>query len=250
MSKLLIFSHFFNEQEIIEEWIDRHYYMADCLILVNDHSDDKSVNIVQNFEKRVSPPSRKIRVLNTKREWFSASALDQEMMEIEAELDKEFPGSYKLCLNTTELLVANPKDALDYYSNQIPAAQAFAVGSYVMVGNKSHYGFYDQNQEIRRYRYIHKAPHGHYQLGRHSCNLPAIDTSAALRLHWRAFAPWNEAMKKRRMQIQTRIPESDKASGLGFEHFWTEEQLEDKVAQYEARSVDLLIDPAYPRRAF
>lgn len=236
MSKLRIISHAFNEEKLLPAWLLRHVPLADQIIIVDDHSTDCSRDVIEHLAPRAY-------IIDSQRQYFNAAALDREIMEIEERFYE--PDIFTIVLNVTEFLMdVDIKQKLEEAVEAFPSIQAFGMRSYVMVGN-GHCGFLDSNQSVRRHRYAHKAVHGHYQLGRHACNLPSIHLNN-LYIQWQGWNPWPE-VKERKLQIKSRLDPAEPTC-FGIEHRWSEEEMDLKYQEMESRSYDLMTDPNYSDR--
>lgn len=225
-----VVTHFFNEELLLPDWINHHKEIFDHGILINHNSTDNSVDIV----KQLLPEGWLL--VDTQLPDFDAVANDQEVMYWESTLPKD---EWKLALNTTEFVFCpNLKDKLDGWQQQHPDALAFGsravclvdkdptpIESPIFKNRTSGFINYEPGVPVvRRWRYIHKAIHGHYEVGRHGVGLPNVCLPEFLHLHF-LYSPWPEC-KPRKLQIQTRIPEHNKRGGLGFEHLVNEEVLD------------------------
>ena len=97
-----LLSHFRNEAYLLPWWINHHKEHFDQAILIDYHSTDDSRDIVRDL----APAGWKI-ITSVNRN-FSASLVDQEVMQIEASLT-----GAKIVLNTTEFLVGDLSGVLD-----------------------------------------------------------------------------------------------------------------------------------------
>ena len=92
--KVVLISHFFNEEFLLPHWIQHHVKMFDHGVMINYGSTDRSVKIIKELA-----PHWEIR--QTRNQFFDAPLVDQEVMSIE----REFRCCWKMALNTTEFLV-------------------------------------------------------------------------------------------------------------------------------------------------
>lgn len=237
--------HFFNEELLIADWIEHHRRFFDHAVLINHHSTDRSVEIAQSM----LPENWKI--VDSRLEQFGAFENDAEVQFWEQTL----PG-WKFALNTTEFMFSPDMRQI------LLAAESegyMAVGSRAVClidkeqlplerpiwRNRTH-GFINYaagKPVVRRWRYAHRGEHGRYAVGRHHTEWPATHANHFLHLHF-SFSPWPEA-QARKLQIQARIPESNKASGLGFEHITDAAGLDRKWKEYLTYSEDLLLNERF-----
>jgi hypothetical protein len=95
-------------------------------------------------------------------------------------------------------------------------------------------------------RLIHRHANGAYTLGRHDTahqDIKLYPNGAVLA--WFGFAPWTAELRKRKLQIQNRIPDSDKRNGFGAQHVIDEEQLSDEWQAMVRQSGDLRQIPEF-----
>lgn len=219
-----ILSHFFNEEYLLPWWLEHHKKYFDHGILIDYNSTDNSVSIA----KEICPGWE---VIPSRNKFFGAEIIDIEVMDIESKVE-----GWKVCLNTTEFLVG------DYTLLDDSKNSEYIVPCHVMVDNNSSnlptydrplveqkpYGISYINHSTRRPRKIHNKEKENYPLGRHydySTYNSDIFTDK-LAVLWYGWSPYNEFTKRRKLQIQTRIPESDKARRFGAEHLITQDALE------------------------
>lgn len=231
MNKTII-SHFFNEEYLLPWWLNHHKDMFENGIMIDYNSTDSSVDII----REICPHWK---IVKSRNEFFGAREIDSEVEDIERGIE-----GWRICLNTTEFLLGDTSQITK--AHQIPAM--------VMVDNEpdnlpdpnislvkqKQYGIhYNEGFRIRRARCLHNNSQISYPLGRH---FEAYDTEEFLIL-WYGWSPYNQHLKKRKMQIGQNIPEADKARGFSLEHMMTEEQLDNTYSTtYLPRTVDLSND--------
>jgi len=165
--------------------------------------------------------------------------------------EEQIPG-WKIALNTTEFLFG--KYSLlteDEPSKEIYIPSLYFVDSddYTAVDEdrplheQLSYGIdYIDNPNLRKLRCLHNN-RVRYIPGRHFSNFE--DTTEDFVIFNYGFSPMNEKMISRKLQIQNRIPESDKRKNWGSEHHdgnkgLTEEKLYDTLnTVYRPQSKDL-----------
>lgn len=222
--------HYYNEEYLLPWWLKHHKKYFDHGILIDYDSTDSSAKIC----KEICPNWE---IVKTRNDNFDAVQLDAEIMEIEQKVK-----DWRIVLNTTEFLIG------DYESLHTTEQTRFVVKSYIMVDplsisnpqpsynenlwDKHYNGYFDNN--YRKGRLLNKSP-SRYNPGRHFTDYNT-DQFCIL---WYAFAPWNEQTKKRKLQIQTKIPESNYAVGLGCHHKIDEYNLEQKYLFHATHTQDL-----------
>jgi hypothetical protein len=245
-----IVTHVFNEELLLPCWLEHHSKIAEQGIIIDHHSNDLTLNIVEEFIKK--NPTWK--VVQSRLPQFSAIGNDAEVMDYEQQLTSK----WKMTLNATEFIFTpNLKDKLAEWESLNPEMVAFGARAFCMVDkevaaplqnpiwtNRTH-GMLDHDRgvNLRRWRYMHKSLHGQYSIGRHETSLPHLTKMDFTILHM-FFSPWDQC-KQRKLQIQTRIPESDKAQRLGFQHIVTEAQLEQIRLDLLPQTYNLLENPLF-----
>lgn len=242
--KLNLITHFYNEEMLIADWINHHKNFFDHAILINHGSTDNSLEIAKN----TIPDGWQI--VDTKLPNFDAVANDHEVMEWEKTLPKD---EWKMVLNMTEyLFTPNLKEKLEQWSEENKDIVAFGSRAACLVDKEEkdlespiwkdrQFGFMDYENGIlgyRKWRYIHKAEHGHYDIGRHGVKLPHLEMYDFLHLHL-LFSPWPQC-KERKLQIQNKIPNSDKVKGFGIQHLVDDKTLTKRMEDHLKVSFDLM----------
>lgn len=210
-----IISHFYNEEYLLPFWLEHHTKIFHSGILIDYHSSDKSVEIIN----KLAPEWKIIKSRNLN---FEAHSVDLEVMDIEKDIE-----GWKICLNTTEFILPNKNIeniidnnfnvyripqyiVCDYYKKNILDIKSFISG--LNFGNlECGYG----------HRFLHNMNnHYRYEVGRHQIYSDAIKETHSNDIfiaHCR-FYPWNEKQIERKLAIQKMIPESDKRLGRGWQH--------------------------------
>jgi hypothetical protein len=228
-----ILTHFYNEEYLLPWWLEHHKKHFDWGVLINYGSTDRSVEII----KDICPEWKVVDSIN---DWFDARMCDREVMQYE----RQIPG-WKITLNVTEFLVGDfsvLNEKLDQ-ELKIPCTVMVdddpnnqAIYSVPLIEQKRFGVPYNEGgSTLRRSRCIHNKKEVQYPLGRH---FESYDNES-LRVLWYGWAPYNEELKRRKLQVQTRIPESDKAQGYGREHIVTSEELDKQYFQLKKRTVDV-----------
>lgn len=228
-----ILTHFYNEEYLLPWWLEHHKKYFDWGVLINYGSTDRSVEII----KEICP---KWKVVDSINEWFDAKLCDDEVVKYE----RQIPG-WKITLNVTEFLVGDFS-----VLNNIPD-QELKIPCSVMVDvdptevlnlntslvKQKPYGIpFDMGgSKLRRARCIHNKPEVKYPLGRHY----ESHDNEALQVLWYGWSPYTAETKARKLQVQTRIPESDKRAGYGREHIITSEELDRQYEELKAKAVNI-----------
>jgi hypothetical protein len=247
--KLTVFMHFFNEEFLLPYWLKHHLPFFDHGVLIDYASTDRSREIVKELA-----PHWEVR--SSRNEFFGATVCDREVMAIE----REFEG-WKLVLNATEFLFhEDPRDYLGRFERENQGVTAVGIPSFVMVDRledrgrllgdsplclQKTTGYFDERRSVRRLRYAHKGRDGAYDMGRHGTAHQSLQ-SDELSILWFGWSPYEE-VRARKLQIQTRMPESDKQHGWGFQHVVTEEQLEARFLEEAKMAKSLHEHPRYQK---
>jgi nucleoside-diphosphate-sugar epimerase len=242
-NKVVMVSHFYNEQFLMPQFIQNHAPMFDEVILINQGSTDDSLKIIQSQ----APPSWK--VINsslTMDQPFRADKVDMEVMAAENSLCAD---CWKISLTSTEFLVHRK---LRSYLAEIHLEQVriMKFPDLWMVGSeRSPYNAsialpfqravfstgttlsntYQPREFSRR---IHRIPDLTYNIGRH---FTSHDSEILPDLEWiphgillkYKHTPWPEIMA-RKLQIGKRIPPEHLANGWGVHHALDFEGLENE----------------------
>lgn len=247
--KTTIISHFYNEEFLLPYWLAYHVNIFDHGILINYDSTDNSIQIIKKYA-----PSWEVR--NSRNRVWDFIAADQELMNIEREVD-----GWKIILNTTEFLLHY--DLKTYlYNFKESNKELFGVrtNGIVMVDkfedrydklNKEHlifqkkYGYLESDylpiteaNPLHRSRFLHHAPDGKYNLGRHQTKYSSV-IDKSLFLLWFGFSPY-EYIKTRKLSFKKRMSSRNINMGAGLQHTLDEKQLEDKFLQESKKTYNLL----------
>ena len=235
-----VICHFYNEEYLLPWWLNHHKKYFDYGLMINYKSTDRSVEII----KEICPDWQIVDSVNSE---FSAAEVDDEVMYYE----EQIPG-WKIALNTTEFLIGKYsilKD--DEVNTEIYVPSFYFVDdsdNTIVDTNKPLYeqvtnGIdYLDNPMLRKLRCFHNNQ-VKYIPGRHFSNFE--DTTKNFVIFNYGFSPMNSDLISRKLQIQNRIPESDKRKNWGSEHHdnnrgLTEEKLYDTInSVYRPQSKDL-----------
>lgn len=236
-SKTTLLTHIFNEEYLLPFWLNHHKDMFDEIIVVDYNSTDKSLEIC----KSICPECKIIKSRNTD---FGAIDVDREMMDIENCIE-----GIKIILNTTEFLFCETqiKDLFASYANpvsySINGESPFSFKNYVPNNNYELFSNLLNNDiryrsNFRGCRQIHNFPNGRYHPGRHQTNNPTTLTTD-LHIIWLGYYPMNDDLMKRKLQIQTRIPQTDLHAGMGTHHFFSKDHILSLNNEYVADGTSL-----------
>ena len=233
-----VICHFFNEEYLLPWWLNHHKKYFDYGLMINYASTDRSVEII----KDICPDWQVVDSLNSE---FDAAKCDSEIEYYEEQIP-----DWKIVLNTTEFLVGN-FDLLNTESKN-----EYYIPSFYFVDDKDnsypdknkplyeqiYNGIdYEDNINLRKLRLLHNSVIK-YVPGRHFSNFNQM-TNKFIIFNY-GFAPMNEFLIKRKLQIQHRIPLADKQKNWGAEHHnWgkglTKESLFDMMNRHRLQSKNL-----------
>lgn len=244
--KTTVIMHFYNEEYLLPFWLNHHKDMFDHGVLINYHSTDKSVDII----KQIVPHWT---IIDTRNANFDSTLCDKEVMDIEGTIQ-----GWKITLNVTEFLLCGDLTKLinRYKSNY----DAIALWSIHMVESKQYetdpidestslivqrtFGIKDFSRKTRTF---HCRRNGNYDAGRHNTriyphyNVPLHEAVVL----WYGYSPMNENVLSRKLQIQTKMSDYDRANSYGKEHLVTHGDLIEKWDSYQSRLIDLRYDAEF-----
>jgi len=208
-----VICHFYNEEYLLPWWLNHHKKYFDYGLMINYASTDRSVEII----KEICPDWQVVDSVNPE---FDAAECDNEIEYYE----EQIPG-WKIVLNVTEFLVGKYSLLTDEKSPKkifIPSFYFVDKSDNTVV--ESNIPLYEQlsngidfvdNPMIRKLRCLHNHQIK-YVPGRHFSNFD--DATDDFVIFNYGFSPMNEDLISRKLQIQYRIPESDKRKNWGSEH--------------------------------
>lgn len=237
---VMLITHFYNEEFMLPYWIQHHAPMFDHVVLINYNTTDKSVDII----RQTAPAGWKV-VSAANPNSFGAIAVDADVMKVE----REHPNYWHIALTCTEFLVhpdfrasmarIDPKtgeravirfrglwmvgdeDSPLTPFGSLPMQRSVFTDNYVGGNCWGHLSC-----PINRFMHtgLNQSPYTgqpgtyHYGGGRHGLYtkevIKYVDTGVIMKYLW---TPWPE-QKKRKMQVGARVPQSDRAAGMGGHH--------------------------------
>lgn len=239
--KNILISHFYNEEALLCQWIRHHAPLFNCAVLIDYHSTDKSRDII----RREAPDSWNV-VYSYNKE-FGAMAIDAEVSGYENSFDNT---DWRLALTTTEFLFSvglRRKDNpfFDNAGNAIRISSLSSVDkeesarndvSVALLKQKNLFYFQDGKSSVltkdeehyvnNHYnRFMHRIRdfRNPYYVGRHEFR----HSSTARNMHIvkYIYGPFPD-FYSRKLQIKSRIPETDVIHHFGHQHMIEYEQLD------------------------
>lgn len=232
-----VLCHFYNEEFLLPFWLKHHREMFDHGVMIDYSSNDRSVEIIKDLCPTWQiVPSRNIA--------FHSASIDQEVMDLE----KNIIG-WRVALNVTEFLVGDTA-TLDHCHEDLYVSNITMVcredleetspDPEIPLCLQHTHGFDCVEGDLRWWmRRISNHPKPYY-LGRHFYYQMGYTPTSDFKILWYRYAPYNEQMIERSLQIQNRIPESDKQKGFGINHFIDAEENRNVLKKYQERSEDVL----------
>lgn len=242
--KTTVIMHFYNEEYLLPYWLNHHKYIFDHGILINYNSTDTSLAIIQKIVPNWT-------VINTDNQSFDLRLCDIEVMKIEQSII-----GWKIALNITEFLCCdNLHHLVEKYQDKYNAISIKCVPMVQSIQHESEplniysplikQRTYGTKETFRKTRTIHCAPDGQYDgVGRHypkifPCKEPTLYEAVIL---WYGFSPFNDAIIKRKLQIQTRMTDKDKQMGIGKDHIIDKNTLQTIFQNYQPNIINFKDD--------
>ena len=226
MSTLI--THVWNEVALLPGWLDWHAPRFDRIIAIDCASDDGTRDILADAGVEiVEGPDD-----------FGAQRMDACVMEVERGVT-----GLRIALNVTEFLLGKPNIPGQTFIPSVSLVNMPDDPPFNWMGwfwtQRRHGIGWREDFMLRRARLLTDTP-VHYDIGRHFMQV----SDAPLLIVHVANCLVDEAMIARRLQIQQRIPESDKRLDLSFQHHdhgrgLTRERLMVEQDEYRARATDL-----------
>jgi len=245
--KRTLISHFYNEEWLLPWFLNHHKTVFDHGIMIDYHSTDRSVEII----KEICP---KWEIHKSKNTYFGWAEVDSEVCDYEKNIQ-----GWRIALNVTEFLIGNYERLsetksntniyldqfvfVDMNNNQEPKTLDHNIPLYEQ--RKWGYGTASNNQlktgtTPRSMRSIHNYAFKYPIGGRHIWK--GSPSHEDLAIFYYGWASQQEEALERKLQIQTKIPLSDrkKKHGPGSHHLITKEQvINDIKSQHQAIATDL-----------
>jgi len=239
----ILISHFYNEEALLTQWIRHHAPLFNCAVLIDYHSTDKSRDII----RREAPDSWNL--VYSHNSEFGAMAIDQEVSGYENSFDNNH---WRLALTTTEFLFATGlRRKENRIFDELGEAKAILIPSissidkeesgkpdpsisllrqknlvYFQNGSSGILTNLEENHINNHYnRYMHcvRDFRNPYSIGRHDFRHASVQRNMHIIKY--VYGPFPDFFS-RKLQIKTRIPESDKQYNFGHQHLIEFDQLD------------------------
>jgi len=221
----IVISHIYNEEFLLPYWLKHTKLFFDHGIIIDYQSTDKSLEII----KKICPTWE---IRPSKLEFFAAKENDDQVMEIERETRTKHLDAWFMALNTTEFLVSPNLDenlkhpTLGCVQIYLMVEHPCFINSPLLSNSLLETKWFGYPQPIQFGRkLIHKKECGEYHIGRHIWKdfdqTPLLENTIIAKFVW---SPMEQGLP-RKMQIQNKIPESDKQRGFGGHHLINEHNI-------------------------
>ena len=263
----ILISHFYNEEALLTQWIRHHAPLFNCAVLIDYNSTDKSRDII----RREAPDSWNL-VYSHNHE-FGALAIDQEVSGYENSFDNT---DWRLALTTTEFLFAtglrrkeNPIfdklgdtkaicipsiSSIDKEESGKPDPSVSLLKQknlvYFQNGSSGILTDFEENHINNHYnRFIHcvRDFRNPYSIGRHDFRHASVRRNMHIIKY--VYGPFPDFFS-RKLQIKTRIPESDKQYNFGHQHLIEFDQLDKDYRRKQMLSLVEIEDELSQRAYF
>lgn len=236
LNQVTLISHIYNEEYLLPFWLEHHRSIFKHGIIIDYNSTDRSLDIIREY-------CPNWRIIQSENKMFEAASVDNEIMKIESTI----PG-YKITLNTTEFFIFNLPHGLSTSLNCFSIPVINAISSKENIYPNTLREFFSGIEKIStttgaisrgQLRFLHNHTHGEYTTGRHRTHLNISNENLGAIILWVGMYPWNTKTIQRKMQIKTRIPESDKVIGYGTQHQLSEMELYIVKTQMLSSAIDI-----------
>ena len=256
----------YNEEYLMKWWLPHHVEKFDAGVVVDYDSNDGTIDLIRKYAPHWQ-------IIQSRNKTFGAAENDQEFMDIERQIQYQYPRSWMIVLNATEFLIGETKKLEDK-----PFRIQKLVPCHMMIDPKEkaftepdpnislikqrtfgvEFNYSDRfdpfNNDLTRLTSSEGLPHPNrlmrslcngesyylytsmYGPGRHYWGSPCEDFAI---LWYGAYSPFNENQIKRRTQIQHKIPKSDFDRGNSLHHKTDEFQEIKKYSFYQNYTKDL-----------
>lgn len=257
---LILITHTWNDELYLPYWLKHHKKLFDHGVIIYYDSQDSTLEIIKTIvpDWDIVKPIKQI---------FESALCDEQVKYIES----SFRNDWKCCLTCTEFIATdNLRDKIALFEAEYPDKIGFFFSGWGLVDTpeqrqleldetihllkQRQHGFdmrIDSTNFSDRYygrRFFHKAQHGDYIAGRHRIKHDVstyVEMYDRLKLIRCFYSPFNEKGKARKLRIKDNISEHDKENGLCFQHFMSEQKMEEDYVRHLKISYDLLTSEEY-----
>jgi len=254
-----VICHFYNEEYLLPWWLKHHREVFDHGVMINHASTDRSLEIIRDLT-----PSWKI--INTTLLKFDVFLTDFEVMQYERAIS-----GWKIALNVTEFIMSSvPLNIVEadllklgktgcalsgvIMADAMPASEAsdeiplplqyfYGVDENTIFDSKVRFEM-GLNPIPARNRFYHCNEVGMYEPGRHRSYHPDfLYRTPQVMVFAYGFAPWNNKMKARKLQIKPKLKDLDLKIGWGTHHAKLLEEHEVNFLKLQKHATDLRTHP-------
>lgn len=262
-----------SEDYLLQWWFPHHAERFDFGVVLDFNPDVESEDSTFELYQKHVPHWRYLKITQKQ---VSNFLWDVIIGKVEKDLLKEFPDSWVTTLNSTEFLIGN-LEFLDKFNvkrqflipchlmNDLVENEGLEIDPSLPLLEQRHHGVHyrndfphphrgktfnlhkEQNPEhvipnTRWMRSIHNYAVNYlessiYRVGRHFWDHTKITEQLAI-CHMN-MSPYNNTFVKRKMQVQRRLTDSDRASDRGIHHHVDEEKLLARKRFYDQLTTDL-----------
>ena len=97
--KVLI-SHLRNEEYMLQWWIPHHLQKFDTAVIINYGSTDNTIDMIREMAPHWT-------IVDSWEEKFNCYTCDRQILQIETDIQQQYPGAFAVALTVTEFLVGN-----------------------------------------------------------------------------------------------------------------------------------------------
>ena len=250
-----VICHFFNEEYLLPWWLKHHRGIFNHGIMINHGSTDRSIEIIRDLA-----PSWQL--VNSTLTHFDPFLTDFEVMQYE----RHVPG-WKIALNVTEFLMTTmPLPLIEKKITEMEL-KGFSLSGFIMVDATPNTSYdkaiplplqcthgiddnivLDKTERINmglphkayRNRFYHCDELGRYMPGRHQSYHPHSNVRLCeAMVFYFANAPWNDEMKRRKLQIRSKIKTDEISHDWGLNHLQSLDFYQEEFLKLQAHSMDL-----------
>ena len=214
LEDVTVICHFYNEEYLLPAWLKHHREKFSFGIMIDYHSTDNSRVIINNL-----CPTWML--VTSENKHFEAELVDREVEKYEKLIN-----GWVIALNVTEFMLGDLSIVNTTKKSRLYIPQIMLVESKIDDSDYSAFDFekaifhkntinYWDHPLLRQSRLLHK-DRRKYPTGRH---FPFINQKSLIIVHVANYLISNH-MVARALQIQHKIPHSDKVRWIGSQHFW------------------------------
>lgn len=247
----IVLTHVYNESYLLKWWIPHHKKRFDHGIIIDYNSTDGTRELV----KQLAPDWE---IISSRNEMFGAEDNTREVTDIEYALQEKYPGAWMITLTATEFFIGDTSKLVQedkQHDLYVPCDIMVATKDEILLEpdptepliHQRYHGIPLEWNDITRnnmmaskfdtaciqaganhimsqrmMRALHNFSYDYVSnigFGRHAWKEPTED----FRIFWYGYSPLTENLIKRKLAVQTKIPESDIRKGHGISNILNED---------------------------